>query len=84
MLRAAPRNGGGAGASIYVSELLRLNRLLRQIVAQGVVIKDLDRGLVDFPHLRDDKVVFLCWELGEEQVAYWHDIESGYAGRQPI
>jgi hypothetical protein len=84
VLRAAPTNGGGAGASKYTSELLRLGRLLQTIVERGVVIKDIDRGLVDFPHLRGDQEVFLCWELDEERVGYWHELEAGYAGRRPI
>jgi hypothetical protein len=84
VLRAAPRNGGGAEASGYVSELLRLNRLLRDVTSRGVLIKDIDKGLIDFPHLRDGEEVLLCWEMGEESVAFWHDLETGYAGRQPI
>jgi hypothetical protein len=84
VLRAAPHNGGGAEASAYVSELLRLNGLVRRILAQGVLIKDVDRGLVDFPHLRGEEEVLLCWEQSEESVAYWHDLESGYPGRRPL
>lgn len=83
-VRAAPRNGGGREASAYVSELLRLNTLLRGFAERGVLVKDVDRGLVDFPHMRGDQEVLLCWELGEEKVAYWHDLESGYRGRRPI
>jgi hypothetical protein len=84
VLRAARHNGGGTEASRYVSELLRLNGLLRRILDQGVLVKDIERGLIDFPHLRDEQEVLLCWELGEEQVAYWHDLESGYRGRRPL
>jgi hypothetical protein len=84
VLRAAPHNGGGAEASRYVAELLRLNRLLRQVLERGVLVKDIERGLVDFPHLRGEEEVLLCWELSEESVAYWHDLQSGYRGRQPV
>jgi hypothetical protein len=84
VLRAAGGNGGGVGASKYTSELLRLGRLLHSIVDRGVVIKDIDRGLVDFPHLRDGEEVFLCWELAEDTVGFWHELEGGYAGRRPI
>jgi hypothetical protein len=84
VLRAAPMNGGGAEASRYVSELLRLNGLLRRVLARGVLLKDIDRGLVDFPHLRGEEEVLLCWELSEESVAFWHDLESGFRGRRPI
>lgn len=84
VLKAAIGNGGGKEASGYVSDLTRLNTLLQDIVRRGVVIKDIDRGLVDFPHWRDGQEVFLCWELSEDRVGFWHDLETGYAGREPI
>ena len=84
VLKAAGSNGGGKEASGYVSDLTRLNALLQDLTRQGVIIKDFDRGLVDFPHWRDGREVFLCWELAEDRVRFWHDLESGYAGREPI
>src|SRR5512144_2193513 len=50
----------------------------------GVLVKDLDRGLVDFPALRDGEEVLLCWQVGEDEVAYWHGLEEGFAGRKPL
>lgn len=50
----------------------------------GCELKDLDAGLVDFPHHRDGQIVFLCWKRGEARIEYWHDLESGFAGRQPL
>lgn len=50
----------------------------------GVLVKDLDRGLVDFPALREGEEVLLCWEVGEEEVAFWHGVEEGFAGRKPL
>ncbi len=50
----------------------------------GCVIEMMDRGLVDFPHIKDGREVLLCWQLDEERVAYWHELEAGFAGRQPI
>jgi len=50
----------------------------------GVVIKDVEIGLCDFPFMLNDKLVFLCWKSGEDQVCWWHDIDSGYSDRQPI
>ena len=84
VLKAAGTNGGSKAATECVADLLRLNKLLRSIASRGVLIKDIDRGLVDFPHLRGDEEVVLCWELCEERVAFWHDLETGYTGRQPI
>jgi hypothetical protein len=49
-----------------------------------VIVKDLDAGLVDFPSVRDGEDVLLCWQLGEDVVAFWHRYEDGYAGRRPI
>ena len=50
----------------------------------GVQVKDLDRGLVDFPALRDGEEVLLCWQVGEDEVAYWHGPDEGFAGRKPL
>ena len=61
-----------------------LARCVRELSALGVQVKDLDRGLVDFPALRDGDEVLLCWQLGEEEVAYWHGVDDGFAGRQPL
>jgi hypothetical protein len=61
-----------------------LAKTLEQIQSLGVVVKDLDSGLVDFPSVRDGEDVLLCWQLGEDEVAFWHRYEDGYAGRRPI
>jgi hypothetical protein len=70
------------------SEMEREAAALAQCVAGiqelGVLVKDLDRGLVDFPALRDDEEVLLCWQVGEDAVAYWHGLEDGFAGRRPL
>ena len=50
----------------------------------GVLVKDLDRGLVDFPALRDGEEVLLCWQVGEDEVSFWHGLEEGFAGRKPL
>jgi hypothetical protein len=57
---------------------------LEEIQALGVVVKDLDTGLVDFPSVRDGRDVLLCWRLGEDEVAFWHGYDDGFAGRRPI
>lgn len=62
----------------------RINRFLQELDAIGCVFKGFEAGLVDFYSLREDRPIFLCWRLGEERIAYWHEIESGFAGRQPI
>jgi hypothetical protein len=58
--------------------VVRLERL-------GVIVKDADRGLVDFPALRESgEEVLLCWQVGEDEIAYWHGLEEGFAGRKPL
>lgn len=81
-IRASLQNGGGKEASAYVTGLSGLGRQLQWFSDRGILVKDIDRGLVDFPALRNGEEVLLCWELAEDHVAYWHDLESGYAGRQ--
>lgn len=63
-----------------------LTGIVDELQELGVQVKDLDRGLVDFPalHPESGEDVLLCWELGEPEVAYWHDLESGFAGRKPL
>lgn len=74
--------GGGEDAGAYMVANVRFQEIVRQISDRGIQVKDLERGLVDFPHLRDGQEVFLCWHLGEETISYWHEIEAGYAGRK--
>lgn len=62
----------------------RIARLVRALTELGILIKDLDTGLVDFPALRDGREVYLCWQLGETHIAWWHEIETGFAGRMPL
>ncbi|RIK46622.1 MAG: DUF2203 domain-containing protein [Chloroflexi bacterium] len=57
---------------------------LLEITDVGVEVKDIDTGLVDFPALRGSRVVYLCWRLGEETIGYWHELDAGFAGRQPL
>jgi hypothetical protein len=81
---ATPGNGGGAPGRVVSEAFLELQRALGELQAMEVVVRDLDRGLIDFPALRDGREVYLCWEEGEGEVAYWHDTDSGYGGRQPL
>ena len=84
ILEAAPSNGGGKKGSEFGVDAYRLHLSVGRITELGVVLKDLDSGLLDFPHLREGRVVFLCWHPPEERVGFWHEIEAGYAGRRPI
>ena len=84
-------NGGGippaqlAEAAAEVDRLERsLARTVDEIAELGVEIKDVDEGLVDFPALRGGETVLLCWRLGEDEIAYWHTVDGGFAGRRPL
>jgi len=82
----AERGGGHMpeGAK-YVKTLLSLVERAQELEALGVQIKDYGRGLIDFPSLRDGRVVLLCWQLDEgDQIEWWHETEAGFAGRQPL
>ena len=84
ILRSARTNGGGRVGSEYGVEAYNLHLATGRIQELGVLLKDLDMGLLDFPHERDGRVVFLCWHPPEERVQYWHEVEAGYAGRRPL
>jgi hypothetical protein len=61
---------------------LELDRAFRQLNDLGVELKGIENGLLDFPAMREGRVVYLCWRQGEETIAYWHDLDAGFAGRQ--
>ena len=66
------------------SEAAEVVRCVDELQALGILVKDLDEGLVDFPALRGDEEVLLCWRLGEDAVSFWHSVEEGFAGRRPL
>jgi hypothetical protein len=83
---AAEHGGGGMVSGVsYAAILMELTALMSEIEALGVQLKDFTRGLVDFPSLRDGRVVLLCWQLDEgDTVEWWHEVDAGYAGRTPL
>jgi len=81
---AAPGNGGGASGRQVGEAFLEVRDLLGELAELGIVVRDIERGLIDFPALRDGREIYLCWELGEERIAYWHELEAGYGGRRPL
>jgi hypothetical protein len=81
---AAPTNGGGEHGRQVGVAFLEVRQLLETVERAGIVLRDIERGLVDFPALMDDREIYLCWELGEDEVAYWHELEGGYGGREPL
>lgn len=77
-------NGGSRALSEIVVEFEKLDALVHRILDTGVIIKDINMGLLDFSALKDGREVYLCWQYGEGDIAFWHEVEEGYAGRQPI
>lgn len=84
-------NGGGYAASDLNAAQAELEQLagdagacVAELEDLGVVVKDLDTGLLDFPTLRDGEEVELCWRVGEETVAFWHELGAGFRGRKPV
>ena len=84
---AAAENGGGGmeNGSRYARLLIELSLAAGQLESLGVQLKDYAHGLIDFPSMRDGRVVLLCWKADEgDQLEWWHDVEAGFAGRQPL
>jgi hypothetical protein len=81
---SAPSNGGGEAGTQVGEAFLEVRRLLLTLQEAGIVVRDIDRGLIDFPSISDDREVYLCWELGEDEIGWWHELDTGYGGRQPL
>ena len=83
--RAKLGGGGIPGGSLYVSALSELAEHAGRLETLGVQLKDYGRGLIDFPSLREGRVILLCWQMGEgDRLEWWHEVEAGFAGRQPL
>jgi hypothetical protein len=81
---AAPTNGGGEPGTQVGQAFLEVRRLLLALQEAGLVVRDIERGLIDFPAILEGREVYLCWQLGEDEVSWWHELEAGYGGREPI
>jgi hypothetical protein len=75
---------GGESVNAWVRTLADLDTVLREFQQREIQVKDVDRGLVDFPAIIGGKEVFLCWEQDEEDIEFWHDLDTGYAGRERL
>jgi hypothetical protein len=84
LAQATPGNGGGDPARTIGEGFLEIREGLLELQEREIVLRDLDRGLIDFPAMRDDSEIYLCWEEGEDEIAWWHEPDAGFAGRQPL
>ncbi|MCI0746438.1 MAG: DUF2203 domain-containing protein [Verrucomicrobia subdivision 3 bacterium] len=75
---------GGELANNWVRLVVEFQRLIAEFTNREILIKDLDRGLLDFPAIIAGREVFLCWEKDEEDIEFWHDLDTGYAGRERL
>jgi hypothetical protein len=75
---------GGRAVNEWITGLSEIKALLLEFEQREIQIKDVERGLIDFPAILGGREVFLCWEQDEEDIEYWHDLESGYAGREKL
>ena len=77
-------DAGGESVHKQVRLIADLRTVLQEFERRQIQIKDLDRGLIDFPAIMGSKEVFLCWEQDEEDIEFWHDLDAGYAGRERL
>ena len=80
----APGNGGGHPGRQVGEAFVELQAGLGALSGREIILRDLERGLIDFPAVRDGEEVYLCWVDGEPEVAFWHGLDAGYGGREPL
>lgn len=83
-LRTPGADLGGAVVNAWVRTIADVKTVLLEFHRREIQLKDLDRGLLDFPSIKEGKEVFLCWEQEEEDIEFWHDLDTGYAGRERL
>jgi hypothetical protein len=84
LAEGSPGNGGGSRGRQVGEAFVELQNGVAAFAERDIVLRDLDRGLIDFPCLRDGREVYLCWIDGEADIAFWHELDAGYAGRQGL
>jgi hypothetical protein len=80
----AESDGGSPYGQMYLETAFRFTEVLERIEQTGVLVKDFKVGLIDFPHEHEGRIVYLCWKPDEDELEWWHEIDDGFAGRQPI
>ncbi|HXF91394.1 MAG TPA: DUF2203 domain-containing protein [Nitrospiraceae bacterium] len=87
-IKKASANAEAAGGSplgaLYITALQQIGESLHAVQEMGVLVKDIDLGLCDFPYLLDGRIVYLCWKLGESEIRWWHEVTRGYKDRHPL
>jgi Uncharacterized conserved protein (DUF2203) len=78
------RSGGAFPGRETARPLVELSRAVAELQAVEVILRDIDRGLIDFPSVRDGQEVYLCWLVDEDEIGFWHEPDAGFAGRRPL
>ncbi len=81
---SASSNTGGPEGTAYLEIVISLQSCLTQLQETGCVLRSLQDGLIDFPHLKEGREIYLCWKYGEEDIRFWHEVDEGFAGRTPL
>ncbi len=83
--QVAPSNGGGTDAAGHWESLRILREEVEGLAARGIILRDAERGLIDFPSRREGRLVYLCWQLDEDdRVGFWHEAGAGFGNRKPL
>jgi hypothetical protein len=80
----ADAGGGSFVGALYIRALHEISSSLQAIDDMGVVVKDIDMGLCDFPYMLEGRIVYLCWKYGEDEIRWWHEVSCGYKDRHPL
>ena len=81
---SASSNTGGPEGTAYLEIVISLQSCLTQLQETGCVLRSFQDGLIDFPHLKEGREIYLCWKYGEEDIHFWHEVDEGFAGRTPL
>lgn len=84
VLEKAVGNGGSRKAGELLELFKQFEKLMTELQGYGCELKGLEQGLVDFPAMMHGRQVYLCWQYNEPEIQYWHDVDAGFAGRQPL
>jgi hypothetical protein len=80
----SPTNGGGQPGKKVGEAFVELQNGIAAFEQRGIILRDLDSGLIDFPSVREGDEIYLCWIHGESDIGFWHELDTGYSGRQPL
>ena len=82
--RRSPSNGGGIDGTAHWEALRVLREEVEGLAGRGIVLRDAETGLIDFPARREGRLVYLCWRPDEDRVTHWHEVDAGFGGGRPL